>query len=130
MSDRPYLAPAPVISAGNMSGNLTSLPTILKQKSMANYSASWAGTTPVGTLAVQASNDFAIDPAGNVLVAGTWNTLTLNYQGTPVQSIPVTGNTGSAMIDIDAISSYAIRLIYTFASGTGTINALIVCKVQ
>lgn len=138
MADRPYLAPQVVIpspqgsptNGASMAASITSAPTILQQKSMCNYSASWSGTSPVGTLSVQASNDYSQDVTGKVSNAGTWNTLTLELNGQPVQSIPVTGNTGSAMIDLDSIAAYAVRLIYTSTSGTGTMQALIVCKVQ
>lgn len=109
--------------------SITSPASIIQDLTLVGYSLSWAGTAPVGVAAVQVSNDFALDPSGAVSNSGTWTTITLNYQGTAVQSIPITGNTGTAFIDIDAISSYAIRLVYTKTSGIGTIQAIINSKV-
>ena len=113
-----------------MSGSLTSQATIISNVSMVSYGLSWAGSTPVGTVSVQASNDYSLDAEGNVLNAGTWNTLTLSYNGTLVTTVPVSGNTGNGFIDIDELAAYAVRLIYTAGSGTGALNATVVGKVQ
>ena len=59
---------------------------------------------------------------------GTWNTLTLNYGGAAVTSVPVSGNTGNGMIDVTATGIYAIRLIYTAGSGTGSLTVTMVAK--
>lgn len=130
MSSRPLFVPKSVITNGNMaSTSLTSQVTIIKMLSMVSYGVSWSGTSPIGTLIVQLSNDYKQDAAGTVIVAGTWNTMTLNYQGMSVSSIPVTGNTGSAFIDIGETAGYAIRLVYTKTSGVGTLQATIAGKV-
>ncbi len=130
MSSRPQFNPAPVITNGNMaSASLTSAVTIIQKLSMISYGVSWTGSTPIGTLQVQVSNDYKQDASGVVSVAGTWNTMTLNYQGMAVTSIPVTGNTGSAFIDIEETAGYAIRLVYTKTSGTGTLQATVNGKV-
>lgn len=129
MSTRTTLRPAVVISAGNMAGNITSLPTVLQSITGVSYAVSWSGTAPVGTLSVQVSNDYSINPEGNVNNAGTWTTIELNVNGSPASSIPVSGNTGTGFIDIDITMAYAIRLIYTATSGTGAINAIINGKV-
>lgn len=128
MSTRPLLDPFPIITNGDMSGNITGLVTIINQPSMLSYGLSWAGTSPVGTVSVQGSNDYKANPAGGVSNAGTWNTLTLNYNGTFVTTIPVSGNTGNGLIDIGPTGIYAIRLIYTFGSGVGTLQATINAK--
>ena len=57
MSTRPQIKPQIVIpsaqaspaSSGAMTGNITSAPTIISNVSMVNYSASWTGSSPVGT---------------------------------------------------------------------------------
>lgn len=114
-----------------MSASLTSDPTILQSITGCSYSASWSGSTPVGTLSVQASNDYSLSPDGrNVVNAGTWNTITLNVNGTLSTTVAVSGNTGNDFIDIDKIMAYAVRLIYTRASGTGTMTAIINGKVS
>jgi hypothetical protein len=130
LSTRPQIKPELVITNGNMSGNITSLPTIISNVSMVSYGLSWAGTTPVGTVSVQASNDYSLYPTGQVNNAGTWNTLTLNYNGSAVTTVPVTGNTGNGLIDIDTLAAYAVRLIYTAGSGTGTMQCTVIGKVH
>ena len=130
MSTRTTLRPQVVIAAGDMSAaSITSAPTILQSLTIPNYSVVWSGTTPIGTLAVQASDDYALNPDGTVQNAGTWNTLPLSLAGSSVTSIPVTGNTGNGMIDIYGLGAYAIRLVYTKTSGTGTLTAKINGKV-
>jgi len=93
-----------------------------------SYALVWSGTSPVGTVSIQGSNDFALNAEGGVAVAGTWNTLTVNYNGSAVTTIPVTGNTGNGIVDITATGIYAIRLIYTAGSGTGNLTVTMNAK--
>lgn len=65
--------------------------------------ASWSGSSPVGTLQVQASAD-------NV----TWT----NYGS----SQSVSGNMGSAILENSASLAPFIQVIYTFTSGTGSLT--------
>ena len=123
MSSRPLIKPFKVITAGDMSGNLTSKVTVIDDLSMISYSVSWSGASPVGTITVQASNDYSTNADGSVRNAGTWNTLTLS------SICAVSGNTGNGMIDIDSLAGYAVRLVYTRTSGTGVIDATVVAKV-
>jgi hypothetical protein len=113
-----------------MAGNLTSPATIVQKISMLSYTVSWAGTSPVGTLAVQISNDFSLNPNGTVNNMGTWTVLPLNLAGTTVNTIPVTGNTGTGAIDIDQLGFFAVQLVYTATSGTGVLNAVFNGKVS
>ena len=130
MSTRTALRPQVVISAGDMTQTLTSAPTVMQSLSGVSYSYSWTGSSPVGTLSVQVSNDYALEPNGTVANAGTWNTLTLNLNGAPVTSIPVSGSPGTAAIDILKTMFYAIRTIYTPGSGTGSLTATVSGKVS
>lgn len=130
MATRPKFSPSPVITNGSMAGNLTSLPTILNQLSLASYGASWSGSSPVGTVSVQCSNDYSLYANGTVNNAGTWSTITITYGGSPVTTVPVTGNTGSVFIDVGLTAAYAVRLIYTAGTGTGTLQATINGKVS
>lgn len=131
MSTRPHLAPYQVITNGDMSlTSITSSVTIIQKISMLSYSYSWAGTTPVGTIIVQVSNDYSLNADGTVHNSGTWNTLTLNVGGTPATSIAVSGNTGTGFVDIDQLGAYAIRTVYTKGSGIGTLQAYINGKVS
>lgn len=129
MAYRPQAAPYPVIEDGDMSANVTSLVTIIQKLSMCSYSYSWSGSSPVGEIVVELSNDYALDSTGAVKNAGTWNAMTLNYGGAAVDSVPLSGNTGNGLIDIEAVAAYAIRTRYVRTSGTGTLNSIFVAKV-
>ncbi len=103
--------------------------TILQGLSMVSYAASWTGTSPVGTLALEISNDFELNPDGTVKVAGTWNIAPISVNGAVVTSAPVTGNTGNGFIDVTATGAYAVRLLYTKGSGVGTLTITVAGKV-
>ena len=111
-----------------MAGNITSAPTILQSLTKLSYSVSWTGTSPVGTISVQVSNDFT-PLAGGGVTGGTWNTLPLNLSGAAVTSIPISGNTGNGFIDIESLSGGAVQLLYTFGSGVGTLTATVKAEV-
>lgn len=129
MADRPKLSQQPVIVNGDMSGNITSKVTILNQLTVGTYTYSWAGTSPVGAVSVQISNDHALNANGTVANAGTWVTVyfTLNGSST-VNSAPLTGNSGQGAIEWTT-GANAIRTIYTFTSGTGSLQAIFNGKV-
>lgn len=129
MSTRPFIPPQPVIVNESMADDIVSEPTILQNLGKGSYGISWSGTSPVGTCSVEVSNDFKLSAQGQVQNAGTWNVLTLNINGTPTTTIPVTGDSGNGFIDIYQTGAYAIRLIYTYGSGTGTMNAMFAAKV-
>ncbi len=129
MSTRTRLGPMPVLSSASMSSNLVSLATIKQSLSKVSYALSWVGTSPVGTVTVQVSNDYKLDPNGNLIGTPTWTSVWFNYQGSVVSSLPVTGNTGTGFIDIES-SAYAIQLSYTYVSGTGLLTATVVGIVE
>ncbi len=130
MSTRTNLRPQPVITDGDMSDDINSEPTILQSLTRVSYQANWTGTTPIGTLSVEVSNDYALSPDGrSVLNAGNWTTVYVDYAGASVASVPVSGNAGTAFID-GVSAAYAIRLVYTSGSGVGTLDAFICGKVS
>lgn len=130
MSSRPRIKKYPVIVDGDMSlSSITSSATIIEDLTLIGYGFSWAGTTPIGAVSVEVSNDYALGPDGSIANAGTWTTITFSLAGVPVTSAPVTGNTGTGFIDIDAMSAYAIRTVYTRASGIGTLQCIVNAKV-
>lgn len=137
MSTRTSLRPQTVIpsaqaspaSTGSMAASITSAPTLLQSLTMVNYAVVWSnGSTPVGTISVEASNDCVVSSEGGVS-GGTWNTLPLDLNGVTVTSIPLSGNSGNGMIDIDGLAAYAVRLVYTRASGSGTLAVTVTGKV-
>jgi hypothetical protein len=110
--------------------SLTSAPTVLSSLSKPSYAISWSGSSPVGTIIVQVSNDYSLGANGLVSNAGTWNTIPfLNSSGAIVSSFAVSGNTGTGFLDIDT-AAYAIQLVYTKTSGTGTLAVTIAGKVS
>jgi hypothetical protein len=124
MSSRPMRGPYAVIQNGDMSGNLTSEVTVIQNMSMMSYDVSWVGTAPVGTISVQVSNTYRENADGTVADPGDWTTL-------PLSMMPaVSGNAANGFIDIEALGAYAIRLVYNFTSGVGTMNVLMIGKVS
>ncbi len=129
MSSRTVLRPYQVITAGSLAGNLVSSVTLLQSVTKLSYALVWTGTSPVGTVSVQASNDYSVLPTGAVDNTGTWTTLTLSYNGNSVTTVPVTGNTGNGFIDV-VTAAYAVRLIYTAGSGVGSITVTVSGKIS
>lgn len=125
-----YASPA---NSSSMGTNITSAPTILQSLTSASYSVAWsAGSTPVGNLSIEASNDVELGPDGNILnpSTATWTQMPMTVAGVLVNSIPVSGNSGNGVIELLTTAVYAIRLVYTRASGSGTLNVLVNCKVS
>jgi hypothetical protein len=75
------------------------------------------------------SDDYKLNPDGTVESAGNWSTAPVSSGGTTMMSVPVTGNSGTGFIDLLGTGSYAIRLIYTRTSGTGSLNITVNGKV-
>lgn len=129
MSTRTSLRPASVITNGNMaSASITSAVTILQSLNKVSYMVNWSGATPIGTLALQFSDDYSINPDGTVNNAGNWVTVWTSVNGVPASSIAISGNTGNAGFDAET-GFYASRIVYTKTSGTGTLNATVAGKV-
>ena len=129
MSTRTHLAPYPVLNAVSMATNQIGV-TFLKSMSVISYDISWTGTSPLGTITIEVSNSYKANPDGSTAVAGHWNAVPFqNSTGTIVQAIAVSGNTGSAFIDIRITGAEAIRIVYTATSGTGSLTAIISGKV-
>ncbi len=131
MSTRTGLRPHAVITAGDMSAaSITSEATVLQSLSNVSYEVSWTGSTPVGTLAAQVSNSYTVAASGGTGSTGTWTALPLEVSGAEVTSIPISGTTGNGFIDITLNAGYAVRLVYTKGSGTGTLTAIVAGKVS
>lgn len=130
MSARPQILAYPVILAGDMSlTSVTSLVTVIPKISLVSYSYSWSGSSPVGTITIQVSNDYSLTATGAVNNAGTWTSIYFEQGGSLVNSISVSGDTGTAYADMGLISAYAIRTVYTKGSGTGTLQSYVNGKV-
>lgn len=99
------LLPVTIISAGDMSGSLTSTVLPIQFEDNIGLQFVWTGT-PTGTIAVQVSMDQT-----------TWTSLTFN----PSITQPA-GSAGGLYIDINQISAPFMRATYTFSSGTGALT--------
>lgn len=129
MATRTNLRPHAVLIDESMAADITSEPTILQSLTGVGYQLTWTGTSPVGDLYVQVSNDYSLNAMGDVENSGTWTNLTLSVNGSPEASIAITGNSGNGFIDIEKTMAYAIRLFYDRTSGTGSLSAVITGKV-
>lgn len=128
MSTRTSLRPSIVMNAASMASNITSTPTIAQTLSKISYTVSWSGSSPTGTLAVQACNDAQLNSTGGVISGtGSWVSLPLQQQpaGTLGQTISISGNSGSGAIDICDADFQFFQLIYTASGGTGTMTATV-----
>lgn len=100
-----------VVSAGDMSGDVTSTATIAESLDELSYVAVWTGT-PTGNLDIQVSNDNGT----------TWTALTITGVTQP------SGSDGSHIFHITSLPFERIRLIYTASSGSGTLNVWMSAK--
>jgi hypothetical protein len=109
-------------TANNMTGTavVTSSVVRLKDINQGSIQAIWTGT-PVGVFDVQASLDYSLNPDGSVRNAGHWASLGASL------SAPA-GSASNALVDLALTGVPWIRLVYTNASGTGTLSALLYGK--
>jgi hypothetical protein len=124
MATRSQLLKYQVFTNAAMSGTstITSPVTNIQFLDLIGYQMNFTGT-PTGTFQVQISIDYAQDNNGNVTNPGNWDNMALSP--TPVAA----GASGIIYVDIIDTSAPWIRLQYTNASGTGTLNAFITAKV-
>jgi hypothetical protein len=102
-----FLAPVRIISAGDMTGSLTSSVTNIQCLDNICIQAIYTGT-PTGTFSVEGSLD-------NV----NWVALSTAPSPNP------TGSAGSSLVQYSNQSIVYIRFKYTASSSTGTLNAYI-----
>lgn len=115
------LNPVHIIIAGDMSGNLTSPAVEVKLQDNIGIQMNWTGA-PVGTFSFQISMDHKEDIEGNIVTAGNWITL-------PVQpAIVATGTPDVAYVDLNQQSAMYMRVVYSYISGSGTLNVFVDAK--
>jgi hypothetical protein len=131
MSSRPNIKQYQAIEDGDMSADIVSEITILQMVTVGVYTFSWSGSSPVGNISVEISNDYmpGAPSSEKPINAGTWTQVYFTLNGSSVvNSAPVSGNTGTGAIEFTT-GAYAIRTKYTATSGTGLLQAVINCKV-
>jgi len=109
MSDPFHLSSQYIVTNGNMSSSINSLPINLDEGTSYSVHASYTGT-PVGTLQLQCSDDY--DP---VLGTGTWTIITDSVRGISAA--------GSYMINVEFPAYSWVRLQYVSISSVGIMNA-------
>lgn len=101
----------------NMSSDITTEITAVKNSDNIGIQLVWTGSSPSGEVFIQTSNDY-----NEQLSTGTWTDLDF---GTPIL---ITGNSGSHLININLVPFAFVRLFYDRTSGTGTLVATLVMK--
>lgn len=111
MSRKSILEPYSIVSAGDMSADVTSPETSVKNLDQITYEIVWSGTSPVGEIQVQ------------TLVKDVWQAIAL-------PTISVSGGTGNHLITINSASHFhKLRVKYIRTSGTGSLTINIIGAV-
>lgn len=107
--------PIQIVSSASMVGNINSNGVDLQQLNLESISAVYTGA-PVGSIKIQVSNDIVpvapgSNPSANVV---NWS----DYTGSP-SAVSAAGN---VTYNLTFAGYRWVRLVYTFTSGTGTLN--------
>lgn len=111
MSDTRYhIYKTQIITNGDMSSNIISTATDLNKTNTRSFSIqfNFTGTSPVGIVYIEGSND-----QGNT------------YTQISDSISPITGNSGSCLINVEFPAYELVRLQYIRTSGIGTVNCFI-----
>lgn len=122
MADKIFRQSFKMVSAGDMSGNVSSSAQNIQITDNIGIQVNILTGTPTGTFDVQVSADH-VEINNQVQTAGTWVSI-----GTPYQSAITAGAPTNVYFDLNQLSSQYVRLLYTRTSGTGTFDAFIVGK--
>ena len=101
-----YINPTPILTAGNMSGNLTSLTQNVLHSRYVTVQCVYTGS-PVGSLALQASVD------GITFVTALTQTV---------------NGADSTLFNLPLYASPKVRVVYTATSGSGTLDIKLSAK--
>jgi len=123
VSSRPLSRPRKVITNGDMSqSTIISEVTVASNLSLISYDISWAGSSPVGVIAIQVSNTYSQNADGSQRDAGNWTTV-------PLANANISGASGNGILEYQLAGTYAVRLLYTKTSGSGLLQATVNGKV-
>lgn len=112
------LQPFKIVTAGNMSGSITSAIAEVKLQDNVGFQLKWSGA-PVGSFAFQVSMDHLQDSKGNVTVPGNWVSLPVS------PAITAAGTPDDAYVDLNQVSATYVRVVYTRVSGTGVLDIFV-----
>lgn len=130
MSTRYKAGPYQVLTDADLSTDQTSQVSIISTLSMPSYGLSWSGAAGTETVSVQVSNDYTVYADGTENNPGSWATIPLLYNGNTVTVIPLTAGSGAGLLDLALTGAYAMRLIATSNSGSGTLTVTFNAKVS
>jgi hypothetical protein len=105
-------APKPSGVSGSMLANIVSLTVLVEDAVSYSIQVAWTGNSPVGTLELQYSDGLR-DASGNIIYTPDAETVSA-----------ISGNTGSYMVNVEKPAYSYVQLVYTFASGTGTMQGV------
>jgi|694.fasta_scaffold08687_20 hypothetical protein len=122
---RSRLVSAQIITDGTMTGTtvITSSEIDVTQSEIAAIELVWSGT-PTGTFQIQA----AVQVLGGGAAGGTGAGVTWQNIISPAPT--AAGAAGSHLINLSDFGFSKLRVTYTNASGTGTLNSFITVKGQ
>jgi hypothetical protein len=103
MSSYRSIDPVLVVTSGDMSGSINSSQLDIGHLTNAAFEAVWTGS-PVGSFKVEVS-----------LTGNNWADLGVSISD-------AAGSAGSRVVNISGLAVKYIRFVYTFTSGTGTLN--------
>lgn len=115
------LNPIQVVTSGDMSSSITSTPVEVKYQDNIGVQLHWTGT-PTGSFAFEVSMNYSKDINGNVVNTGNWVVLPVS------PSISAAGSADDAYVDLNQISARYVRVVYTAASGSGTLDVFVNAK--
>lgn len=108
MSEPIHIYNVKMLDAVTMAANRTSEGTNLETTVSCAVQVVWSGgASPVGTIALEASND------------------DVTYTQIDESVLPVSGNSGSHMINIEKPAYSLVRVVYTRTSGAGNLTVII-----
>lgn len=106
-----------IFQSTDISTNQTSGNTNTANLDSGSIYVEWTGSSPVGVLTVEATNDDPTSPAGAV-----YRELSFG------NAINISGNSGNHELILNQLPFRAFRLVYTASSGTGSITATLTAK--
>lgn len=108
----------------SLAASFVTEPTLVKFLDNVAYQINIATTNSIGTFAVEASVDYAVnEPTGAVTNPGNWTALPLG--GSPAAA----GANDTILINLNQLPFNAVRVSYTASTpGTGTCDVLIQCR--
>lgn len=101
-----------MIDSGDLSANITSNITNVSNLDKGSIHVSWTGSSPSSTLVVQARNG----------EDASWYELSFG------STISISGNSGNHQLVLEEMPFTDIRIVTTFTSGTGSLDATITSK--